>query len=509
VLATFLYIVPCSLCCAESALWPEEGSRLHYRIIDFGSEVHGDCVKYILQVAPGHFYKDLEFAKAIVLRDSSTIGNLVATVPFFGNEYTWRWVYVNKSGNRVAGLLHHFATKTCPNVDTAKVRLRVIKSALKYKDAFLLLDGCNAMFNMKGEPLWFLPDIDDVVNEKSLVRDMKVTPQGTITLLVRDRAYEISYDGKILWSAPPAKLMNGVALYGYHHEFTKLANGHYLVLGSEQCCVAVRYRGGDDSSLLVTGDELRESDSVHIVSRNMPFANIVEFDIPGKVVWEYRSSAYFTGSDILYHRDPDGSVNCRVHDNGFFFDERSQTILISFKDISRLLKVSYPDGKVLGAYGGKFTPQFKQGNNSNYCYQHCCKVAEDGSIYLYNNNSCHPAEMPSVVRLRAPKTGSGELSRIAEYKCTLEEADKKDSATMEYGIGGSVTSLPDQSFFVSMSGNYGKMFIVSPTNEILWSAMAEKFDSNQKIWLKVQQYRTSIVMDAKQKEALLHRSDVR
>ena len=40
-----------------------------------------------------------------------------------------------------------------------------------------------------------------------------------------------------------------------------------------------------------------------------------------------------------------------VHENAFFFDEKNKVIYISFKYISTIIKLKYPEGIVLNTYG--------------------------------------------------------------------------------------------------------------------------------------------------------------
>src|ERR1019366_9933437 len=97
--------------------------------------------------------------------------------------YTWRVIYTVKNGKVTKSAFNHFSTSCIPEVDTNQLRLRVLKRAVKYKDAYVFIDGHKALYDMNGFPVWYLPMKEDVQIGKSEVRDLKLSPQGTITYL--------------------------------------------------------------------------------------------------------------------------------------------------------------------------------------------------------------------------------------------------------------------------------------------------------------------------------------
>src|ERR1022692_4874216 len=103
----------------------------------------------------------------------------------------------------------------------------------------------------------------------------------------------------------------------------------------------------------------------------------------------WRSSMYFNGSDINNHVSPNGIQNISTHDNAFFFNEKDSTLYISYINISRIIKVKYPEGKVINVYGEIFKPGIQSKGNNLFCAQHCCMISRKGYSYFFNNNECN------------------------------------------------------------------------------------------------------------------------
>src|ERR1019366_6218887 len=122
----------------------------------------------------------------------------------------------------------------------------------------------------------YLPNIDSLDIEKTDVRDMRLTPYGTITFLTPGRIYEVNYSGAILWKGPG----NGVSdPYGhgrYHHEFTRLANGHYIVEGEEMADVILKKANSTDSGLYLFADPGKVEDDTISPHLKILFATILE-----------------------------------------------------------------------------------------------------------------------------------------------------------------------------------------------------------------------------------------
>ena len=421
----------------KSQVLPKEGSILNYRLIGF-SLPPGQATGSEIEIATGYYNSIDSFKRNLVVTLPCKNNKLIGEVPFFGKAYTWRVVNAAKPGAN--NKLHHFATGSIKETDTANARLRVLKKASKYQDAYVFLDGMKALYDMEGHAVWYLPDVDNVHADKPVLRDLKLSPAGTLTFLLEEiGAYEINYNGEILWKAPNDGKVSGNHSEMYHHEFTRLANGHYMVLGSEFEQWNMKMPSPADSSSIIFHEGSRKPDSSSLRYPKLPFGTVMEYDERGNIVWSWKSSDYFRTSDIYYHKGRARRPDIAVHENSFYFDEKDSILYVSFRNISRILKVKYPESNVLNTYGEIYKPDVPEVGNGLFCRQHSVRKSESGYLYLYNNNSCGQSEgLPEILKLEEPHSGRGGLKKIWSYQCTLDGVDTSVKIFHQYPIGGDV-----------------------------------------------------------------------
>ncbi len=480
---SLLFLIPQRLL---SQILPKEGNILNYRLIGFSFPAAKPTVNYTIEIASGHLIDESSFRKNIIKSFSCKTNKVILEVPYFGAQYTWRTIYT--SGNSTTkNALHHFSTGTIPEVDTSNIRLRITDTALNYKDAYVLLDGSKVMYDMKGNPVWYLPAID---NKTVMPRDLKVTVAGTITFVEAD-AYEINYDGTVLWKAPDFNHISGQPKESWHHEFTRLTNGNYMIYANEFLFCNMQ----PDSTMQIDyTNKAAEPKSV--------FGVLAEFDASGKILWQWKSSEYFDKSDLKYYKSPDNKqVVDILHENSFIFDEQNKLIYISAKNLNRIIKIKYPEGTILNSYGENFYGGNTSIDNHLFCGQHSIRRSQDGNLYLFNNNGCHFDNNPTVIEFQEPNEPGGTLKKIWEYECKSEGPAHKGLPS-----GGNVIELPDKSIFVYSPGAESTLFIVNKKKEILWRAVSEKYNEDDKKWYPLPNYRASIIFNRKDLEKLVWNS---
>ncbi len=498
---------------------PKEGSELNYRRIGFSYAAPGTVIKYKIEIAAGDWDKDNVFEKKIISSVYSKTKRVIAEVPSFGSKYTWRVVYTYKNATVSKSILHHFSTGNISLIDTnSNLRLRIIKPATKYKDDYVFVDGNNVLYDMKGNPVWYFPYDEKNGQEFPMVRDLKISPQSTLTFIVNQHAYEINYNGDTLWKGPDNGEVSGEDSERYHHELTRLSNGHYMALGVEHVLWDHKINPVDSNFIMDEDDKAKSDSAVSPTIKKTPFGTIIEYDETGKVVWSWKSSNYMMTSDVVYYR-PEGKAKIiDVHENAFFFDEKDSVIYISFRNLSRILKIKYPEGTILNTYGETFKKNSAPTGNGLFSYQHAIRLSKNGYLYLYNNNPSQDSlAKPTVILLKESPDGKDSLTKIWEYECSIdginfnqlykkarekrtEQVKKKVDSKLWRGTmfrvttGGNVIELPDRSIFVCMNSQFSKLFIVSRDKKILWSATPEKYNPGNKQWyLNTHLYRASII----------------
>ena len=487
---------------------PKEDGKLNYRLIGFSFPQGQAGCTYKIEIATGNYYSDDSFKKNIIRSIPGTSNKIIGEVPSFGKDYTWRRITYNHS-EITKSELHHFSTIMSKDADTGITRLRILKPAQKYNDAYVFIDGAKALYDMGGKPVWFLPQIEGIPVEHLRLGDLKLTPQGTITFLSGRRnamIYEVDYNGAVLWKGPGTGKVSGDSTEHYNHEFTRLYNGHYMVLGFES--VLWKLPSSVDSSVLNDPNYKDKiiRDSNNAFYQKIFFYTVIEYDEQGNVVWALRTSKYFNpGDNPLFKTTTKGIYDDdEMLVNSFYFDEKDKAIYLSFRDIGRVFKVQYPQGNILSTYGNFQQQGNRDADKDLFCWQHDCNHSRNGYIYLFNNNICHPGGLPKITIIQDQSSGKDTLKKLWEYECTIDGIDTEKQKQLIFSNGGSVFELPDSSLFGCMSNQYyTKVFIVNRKKEIVWSAFPERWDQAERKWHSINQYKASMILNHKDIERLI------
>ncbi len=490
---------------AIAQVTPAEGSILNYRVIGCSFPARQKITEYQIQIAYGKFINIAEFTTHIKQTITSAHNKAIIEVPEFGNAYTWRVVYKKEGSVIETGKLCHFSTGIIPANTTGNKRLRVINNSGKFVSNYILVDGSNTIYDIQGQPIWYLPGGDSI----SMGSDVKISPDGTITFLANEDAYDINYKGKILWHAKSNRDFNGHALSEYtcHHELNKLNNGHYMLL----------------LALKQNQEQKRVKEPGRI--RFFPPLNsstLAEFDKDGNIIWSWESSKYMQQSDLWALQEHFPKMSFDLHENAFYYNERDSVIFLGLSGINRVVKIKYPSGIVMKEYGSKISASSLVNSdtleqnflkvepylyNSLFAHQHALTCDEDGSLYMFNNNNFIPGvnevaggNYANILKL---KESGNELQKEWDFNTKLILNDRR---LMSGGsAGGNVVVLPDGNIFVSMSTPYGDIFIADINKNIVWSAFYEVFQPNENTWSESPKYRASII-SRQQLEGLIWRS---
>ncbi len=479
-LLTTLFFLVSFISPLRAQVLPKEGSKLNYRIIGFSFPEVTQANKYTVEIASGRINSLDSFTKNIVQSVSSKDNRIIAEVPSFGAEYTWRVVYGGKKVNLKSSPFYHFSTAMNLFVDTSKFRLRILQPATEHKDDYVAVDAGSVLYDMKGNPVWSLPLSPGF---DGYVADLEFTPEGTITFMYMG-VYEINYDGAILWKPLKKGVISGDTLTeNYHHQLTKLSNGHYMTLGTE--VLLCKTDTVNDSSFVVVSHDKVIPEGF----RKAHFGAMIEYDEKGNVVWTWRTSKYLIDLDFEGYMKMDSTLRYDPHDNAFYFDEKNKWIYLGFRNLNRVVKIEYPSGKVLRTYGEIFKPGVRETGKGLFCNQHTIGRTSDGYLYYYNNNSCNLKDsLPTIVMLQEPVSPNDTFKKVWEYTCTVEGNNRK-----YFFSGGDVIELPDRSLFVNMGSTYSKLFIVNRDKKVLWSALPETFIETDRKWTLLHEDRANII----------------
>jgi hypothetical protein len=465
---------------------PKDGDTLNYRLIGFSFPEHKKATEYLLEVEEFNLHDDGTFDAELVQTQKSTSNRIITTVPKFGRVYRWHIKYLRRG--KIIDSTQHYYFNILDNIfANQSYRVRIIDSASAYQDMFVFFDNTQSLYNMQGDPVWFLPYIPGVTDSTNgTIRDLKITEDGTITFMTYKNVFEIDWDGNVLWRGPNNGKVSGDSVELYHHNFTKLKNGHYMVIGN----IATTRDIPEFAKKYMPKNKSKEINT-HPKITDVKCGTLIEYDKDGNVIWKWNSCDYLNDKD-LYTPLPDSSLRPSIHFNSFHFDEQNNVIYTSYRDMSRITKISYPSGEVLAVYGDNYANADIQGDGLFYA-QHSVTVNKDGNIVLFNNNNpirlgndSNKNRVSSVIELKESMTNDETLKKIWEFGCDIDTL-----APFFSPGGGGIYELNKGDYLVCM-GAIGRNFIVSDNKKILWNVLIEKYLGNN-TWKQSSGYRISPV----------------
>ncbi len=249
--------------------------------------------------------------------------------------------------------------------------------------------GLLAAIDHDGEIVWSY-------RSDSRISDVEPLKNGNFLFVTTDnRATEIDVLGNRVghWYAAnrPQGETDGVPIptLTMHHEIDELSNGNLLVMGTELREYENWYTSETDPGAprerqKVMGDV------------------VVEFTRSGEVVWEWKALdhldpyriGYETFTNYWINRGFEGARDWS-HGNGFFHDERDDSLLISFRMQDAVVKVDRKTKAIvwiLGDHSG-WPPHLQpklltpEGEMSWFYHQHMPQITARGTLLLFDNRT--------------------------------------------------------------------------------------------------------------------------
>lgn len=437
---------------ARAQYFPAEGDSINYTSVLFEFPWVSGANEYELHVTQTR-------TGATIIVHSEANKTIVGGLEF-GEAYSWKVRGINSLNENLAWSSDiHFTTRWSEWID--KNHYRYTGKKLDRNQAtkgLLFFDYGRVAVNRAGIPFWFLPDLDSI-GSATLVRDLKLTQQGTFTVLLGETALEVDRNGTILWQAPDDGKLNGEAREHYHHELTKLPNGNYMVLGLDK-----KMRRLPDSS-----------DSIEV-----EFGTIIEYTPAGEIAWYWNSNDYFSDAD-LFSRKRGDSYDVRTHLNAFTTD--GELVFAGFRDLSRIVVINKKSKKVIESYGGYGEFDEPHAGTGYFRRQHSAYQLSSGHIAVFNNDSImDPSVVSSVVIFsRIQDNATSEV--LLDFKMDFDSLTNGKSAKT-----GNVTEMTNGNLLVNL-GEIPRAVEVTQTGEVVWSMFCDKFDDGVKQWKPFAQYR--------------------
>ena len=475
---------------AIAQIHPFNNDTINYRLAGFSVPANNKADFYKLQVANGVINNNSDFSANIIIDSIYTQNNMLTLLPEYGKSYTWRVEYLNNiKRTQESSPLYHVTTGYAAITDTAINRMNIVQHAEHHTGLMVFIDQSKALYNLNGEVMWYLPPIKGISPRHLPIRDLKITPFGTLTFLAAGNLYEVDYDGNLLWTSAKTTNSQGLDSFDtYHHEFTRLSNGHYMAAGNEHVLIPLYIDSAEAIKRHIPMMHVENG----IVSRQVPLGTLEEFDEKGNIVWRWESSKYIKDDSLFFKRLPVSPDDVTPYMNSFYLDEKENVIYISFKNAHHVIKISYPDGALLASYYGlSETPPLFAG-------QHAARLNNAGNLVIFNNNrkgDVHNSP-DHISYLTELKEENGKVKKIWEFSCKIDSFAKSGTST-----GGNILQMQDGCYLACV-GSTGRVFIVNEHKKMIWNAILQKKDERN-VWWPDEGYRTSPLQEPEQIEKLI------
>ena len=206
-----------------------------------------------------------------------------------------------------------------------------------------------------------------------------------------DIGYEIDPNNNIIFSTPQEFTM--------HHDFKKTTYGTYY--GPSNIWENHNCPESESEEVTWIGDK------------------IVEFDQNGNLIWSW---------DVFDHIDtteynPVDIASCEseafdwTHMNEVYFDESTNSVYTSLRNLSRIIKIDYPTGDIIWELGDPTlmdTVYFD--DDYNFSRQHNVKKLENGNIIFFDNGTYNS---PQVSRCLELEINDSDLTSDLVWEFTL------------------------------------------------------------------------------------------
>ena len=255
-----------------------------------------------------------------------------------------------------------------------------------------------------------------------------------------DAVFEYDWDGNLIWE---------VETPYQHHDVLRLSTGHIMYPSQGEPAglipgqVAAKWKGGLHGTE-VDGTKMY-SDIVHEVDRE------------GNSVWDWNMYEFL---------DPELDAMCPLekrtewHINSLW-ECRDGSILVSVRNMSQILKVDYPSGKVIARYG-----------RGQISHQHDARELDNGNILCFDNGPHRYGYEPSYSRVVEIDPDSDKI--VWQYKATL-------ASDFYSGVTSGAERLPNGNTLISDSVP-GRIFEVTGDGELAWEYispfMGDRKDAN-------------------------------
>lgn len=427
-----------------SAYMPEPGASLNHTQVMFEYPAVQDAAQYRVVVEEIILRGKQEplYVTVAEQTDYST-ATLIKNLKL-GASYRWMVIAFTMDGKSISKSQYMEFNTAVENWDDSQRHILRVTKNTTTDSGLVAIDFARAVYDRSGQLVWVVPAVNDKIGRGDIVRDLRITPQGTFTFIAAQSVFEVNVDGQILWSGPNNKgIRKHTGTDYYHGNLIRTAAGNYLTLGNEAVKTVVN---GGDSVLL-----------------NYPY--ITEYNWMGKQTWMWSSRNYFKESEIIVNPGKGGTPYSKAFLSSISTDASGQFIYAGFRMLGVVLKIERMTGKVLARYTG------------NFSNQHDVNVLNGDSLLVFNNNGDSLRNKGnSSVQILQMKQGSNELVTLWEFDLRHDAGYARNASKY-----GNAEMLRNGNILIG-GGSLASVLEVTPDKTIVWQAYGENWNPRSKLF---------------------------
>lgn len=439
---------------------PADNAVLNYRQVMFEYDEVPGADSYII-------YINEEGGKTTYFRNE-TLALMQEEVFSFGKNYSWYYMAFQGKKAFFKSPVYHFRIAVAFQTSSDWLRTGIsISDSTQYKKGIIFLDYMGMAINRKGEPVWYMPLQKDSL-ETLKMRNVKLTPSGTITYLDNSDCFEKDITATTIWKAPNNGAVSGDKQEYYHHDFFKMDDGSYITSG---------YR-------FVTEPNFYNNS----VACKVRYNTIIQYGPEGQLLWWWDESKYIDKKTLYGDSGPTATEVTGTHLNGIAYYKPDDAFIVSFRDNSSILKISHATGEVLYNLGDSLHKYYP--DEIPFASQHGPSLLRDGSIVVYNNNLNHSGKTrgptyPIVKIFRQPSAGR-QSQKLWDYECYSDSYPQGI-----FGKEGYASQLPYSDNLLVCMGGANYIFEITPARKVVWQCTLKRYDETSKEWTAINNYRCS------------------
>jgi len=451
----FTFIILFSYSNAE-LIKPANGEELSYIHILFEWDQEPDAINYNIQVSNQSSFNSI----LIDIEESSNV-YINKNVFDWDNTYYWRLrtIYSDGSYGQWSPISYFsIGNKILTNLDVDIYNEELIQDGLVMYSQF--------------SPYFAVGVIDKWGNEIWNTQTAYMNHINEYGQLygVNGQGVKFNFHHDLLWETPPGTDIDS-------HEVKQIPNGNYMAF-------VPTFQLGPIAQGPWTTLFQNLGYTADGIANEIPWMGlrIVEWDqYTGEEVWNWEPFEHFTMSDYdIYEQGGwwgalfDGFFDW-MHSNAFHFDAEESVIYVSHRHLSRISKISYPDGNVIWNMG--LPEEYNTGNN-NICtdllfsFQHHIQLLDDGDLLFFDNGNLSDLlfdEQYRTTRIRRIKV-------LNDNSCEIVWQYELPPYLFGEGMG-SVQLLENGNYMIYTYGNgFGSdcsIFELDQNDEIIWKVTSQ------------------------------------